>query len=449
MRKRLLVSSVIGILALCLGSVSSVQASTTSKKAGPKIVQGQSCSTVGQTIESGRFYVCITYSGSPKWVATCTTINQKETLLGIKLECVTSPVGNYLIWEPSSVASSNASQAGSHSQQGAANSVALPVTPTSFADLYDHRSGIALGVWNAVHAAQNGTQVQLPPVEVHAGPNTTPEIKSPIPALQYVANLFPNAIFPAKVVIIYYNLKDLAWGQSEVEKLMGSDQYQAELQSHGGSIVKCTIPNDCSDGDSYITSSGTDFIAVGLPNKNSEQSNSPFTIGGTEMTEFYHGLQLEYYSKNNSPITTQDNYFSSNWPPMWFNFGAENSVSYFPFYAKNQQQFINGFAEKNQIDGNFSNVTLSTFTQYLDISNMNNSWSNGSFTVARPHVAMGQALMEILVALDGPKVMLDIPNLMSQGKSFSDAFQAEFGMSWQDAEPTLAQVMYDKYLNNY
>ena len=450
MRKRLLVSSVIGILSLCLGSISSVQASTSSKKAVPKIAQGQSCSTVGQTIESGRFYICITYSGSNKWVATCTTINQKETLLGIKLECIPYPVRNYLIWEPSSVASFNASRAGSRSQQGAANSAtSLPVTPSSFADLYDHRSGIALGVWDAVHAAENGSQVQLPPVEVHVGPNTTPEIQSPIPALQYVANLFPNAIFPTKVVIIYYNFKDLAWGQSEVQMLMGSDQYQAELQSHGGSLVKCTSPNDCGDGDSYITSSGTDYIAVGLPNENSELSNSPFTIGGTEMTEFYHGLQLEYYAINNSPITNQDHYLSSNWPPMWFNHGSENSVSYFPFYINNQQRFINAFAEKNQIDDGFSNVTLSTFTQYLDISNMNNSWSNGSVDFLRPPAAMGPAFMEILVALGGTKVLLDIPNLMRQGKSFPDAFQTEFGISWQDAEPTLAQVIYDKYLNNY
>jgi len=450
MRNRLIGSSVIGILALCLGSISSVQASTTSTKAVTKITQGASCSKVGQTIKSGRFYICVNYAGSQKWVGTCTTINQKESLSGIKLQCVPYQVGNYLIWEPASVVSSAPNQMSENSQHSAANSpAASPKMPSTFADLYDRRTGIALGVWHSVQATQKGAVVQLPPVEVHVGPNSTPEIGSPIPALQYVANLFPSAIFPSKVVIIYYNLKDLAWGQSEVQSLMGSDQYQRSLQSHGGSLVKCTVPNDCMDGDSYITSSGTDYIAIGLPNDNSEGVGTPFTIGGTEMTEFYHSLQLAYYSKNQSVLTNVNNIFSPNWAPMWFNLGAENMNSYLPFYQGNESRFIQAFGQRDAYNQIFSNVSIDTFNQYLDISNVNKIWSDGSFNSGHLESTFGMGLMEIFMALDGPKVMLDIPNLMSQGKSFADAFQTEFRISWQDAEPTIAQVMYDKYLNNY
>ena len=65
------------------------------------------------------------------------------------------------------------------------------------------------------------------------------------------------------------------------------------------------------------------------------------------------------------------------------------------------------------------------------------------------HVSMGNEIDEIFIALKGPQVLIDLATLMSQGNSFTDSFQIEFGTSWQLAEPVLAQVMYDKYLHNY
>ena len=100
MRKRLLVSSVIGILALCLGSVSSVQASTTSKKAGPKIVQGQSCSTVGKTIESGRFYVCVQTDSKSIWAATCNPQTDTGMQESGKLSCEPLAATHFAVWLP-------------------------------------------------------------------------------------------------------------------------------------------------------------------------------------------------------------------------------------------------------------------------------------------------------------------------------------------------------------
>jgi hypothetical protein len=79
------------------------------------------------------------------------------------LECVTSPVGNYLIWEPSSVASSNASRAGSRSQQGAANSAtSLPVTPNSATSLPVTPSSFADSTHNS--SATNETTTAIPAI---------------------------------------------------------------------------------------------------------------------------------------------------------------------------------------------------------------------------------------------------------------------------------------------
>jgi hypothetical protein len=62
---------------------------------------------------------------------------------------------------------------------------------------------------------------------------------------------------------------------------------------------------------------------------------------------------------------------------------------------------------------------------------------------------MGSYLSEIFVSIKGPSVLLDIHERMSKKASFTDAFQGIFGVSWEEAKPEIAKVIYDRYLYNY
>ena len=329
------------------------------------------------------------------------------------------------------------------------SSTVPPAAPTSFQDLYANRSGIAYAAWKKMNTAQSGSHVQLPPIETYTGPNTKPEGPSPTAAIQFIANLYPQAIFPKKIVVISYSFADLEWGISTSKRLIGESEYQQVIASHGGPIIKCNPSNNCDDGDSYITSDGTDYIAQGLPNKPSDFPYSPSHFGGVVAIEFYHGLSLIPYFQNNSVVTNANHINSPNFDPVWYYVAGEN-ISSLAFHSlKNEQEFANGFAYKNFFDQVFGSVTAETFNKFLSISNLNNFWSNNSFQTFRQHVSMGQEIDEVFVALKGPQALIDLATYMSQGKSFPDAFQIEFGTSWDLAEPVLSQVLYDKYLHNY
>ena len=369
---------------------------------------------------------------TPKAKASCPKINQVTIANRLQFTCIRS--GNKLIWSKG---------------VQVASPTPTPIAPTSFQDLYANRSGIAYAAWKNINSAQGGSPVQLPPIETYTGPNTKPEGPPATVALQFIANLFPHAIFPKKIVIISYSFADLDWGIGESKQLMGEIEYQNEMASHGGPLVKCNQANNCDDGDSYIASDGTDYIAQGLPNKSSDFTGSSSHWGGTVAVEFYHGLSLMPYYQNKSVVTNTQGINSPNFDPVWYYVGGENISSWAFHTLQNEQQFADGFTYKSFFDQVFGSVTKNTFDNFLDISNLNNLWSNNRFQTFKQHVSMGQEIDEIFIALKGPQVLLDIATLMSQGKSFTDAFQIEFGTSWQLAEPVLAQVMYDKYLNNY
>ena len=62
---------------------------------------------------------------------------------------------------------------------------------------------------------------------------------------------------------------------------------------------------------------------------------------------------------------------------------------------------------------------------------------------------LGIRIIQILIALKGPSVVFDIPNLMSQGQTFDQAFQSIYGVTWTAAEPAMAKTIWDEYQNHY
>ena len=377
-------------------------------------------------------------SGTPKTGAVCIKANQVVASNGYTFQCV--KMGKSLVWSKGTKVKL---------PTPTAKPVPSPITPTSFEDLYANRSGIAYAAWKSINSAKGGSPVQLPPIETYTGPNTNPQGPSPTVALQFIANLFPKAIFPKKIVVISYSFTDLEWGLSESKRLMGENEYQNVITTHGGPLIKCNQANNCDDGDSYIAHDGTDFIVQGLPNTPSDFPGSPSTYGGIVAVEFYHGLTLMPYFRNGTVVTNTNHINSPNFIPVWYYVGGEGICPLAFHTLEKEQEFAQGFAPGNFFNQVFGTVTKETFDKYLNISNLNNLWSNNSFQTFMQHVSMGNEIDEIFIALKGPQVLIDLATLMSQGNSFTDAFQIEFGTSWQLAEPVLAQVMYDKYLHNY
>jgi hypothetical protein len=324
-------------------------------------------------------------------------------------------------------------------------------TPTSFSDLFQNRAGLAHAVWAKMSAAQQTTPRELPPVEIYRGPHTPTYVKSPQDLMKIDLQLFPNAELPKKVVIIYWTHGDMGWATDKATSLMGAADMQNFITEAGGPFVDCYTPTSCDVGHAYIGSDGTAYMGIGVPDNIADVgSNAADHLAGqTEIVEFYHALEIYPYFLNKHPFVTNHGRTSDNFPPQWMAIGSENMTNEtLPF---NPNEFSLTASLNNRGCFEWINVEPTTewLTNYLNISNLGGSWSDDGYISVRTNGCLGLNLMESFVALKGPSVMIDFPNLMSQGQSFPQAFQSEFGVSWQEAVPELVKVIRDKYLNRY
>jgi hypothetical protein len=249
---------------------------------------------------------------------------------------------------------------------------------------------------------------------------------------------------------------DLQWGQAKFLELAGSTESNREVQIHGGPLVKCNLANDCNDGDAFATTDGTAYIAIGLPNNPTGNLLNQISTGGTEMVEYFHSMQQYFYALNNSYMPSRGPLRGVNEPPIWLNLAGEDEAQLFYALDKNQSDTFTkhlggGLQDLKQY---LPNVSQNDISEYLDLKNLNNYWSdyrccidNGKNT-RLAHV-IGSPLLSIFVAMKGPGVMLDFHQAMSAGLTFEEEFKKEFGLSWTDAEPTLASIVWDRIQNNY
>jgi hypothetical protein len=223
--------------------------------------------------------------------------------------------------------------------------------------------------------------------------------------------------------------------------------------AHGGPLVKCNDPANCTDGDAFATADGVAYLAVGLPDKPNSNTANASNKSGVEMTEYYHVLQEIYYQKNHSIGKNVGGLQPANKPPFWMALGGE-AIAGMLYDAKSP----NGSNYKNQIAGtlhygssSITNFNETTLRDYLKIGNASSAWRDISWnhpTTQQANV-IGLEVMNILVAIKGPSVLLDFYENMSQGKDFATTFYLLFGNTWTQAEPFISKIIWDQYQGNY
>ncbi len=388
-------------------------------------------------------------AGSP-----CSKAGIKSVSAGKTYTCVKS--GKKLAWnkgvlipvaKPAPSASAAPVTSASPTPKASTPDIAVP---TSFADLYEKRKGISYSVWSKFNKAVSQPDATLPTIEIYRGPNTPTYVKDPNSYFKQVVQLFPGVALPKKFVVFYWNQKDLAEVSKMALSIMGAENIQKNIDETTGPFVRCNDSTNCDVGGALIGTDGTAYLGIGLLDSQAEAERSGGGNGGVEKVEFYHALQLFNYHTNSLAIPSIGRNMQSVYlPPFWLNIGGENLVSNGLSNAKNYERYkqISGYKNwADQIVPGFNEVWIN---EYLDIKNVNTRWKDSSYASFRPHVLMGSYLSEIFMSIKGPSVLLDIHERMSKKASFTDAFQGIFGVSWEEAKPEIAKVIYDRYLYNY
>ena len=322
-----------------------------------------------------------------------------------------------------------------------------PTAPTSFADLYANRMGISSAAWSKSRSVFEASVKTAPPVAIFTGPNTTPYEKNAWATIDKVTKLMGGTQGIKKVDVFYFTLQDVDWAAKIVQAMMGAAEYEKGDRQQGGPIVSCFGGGDCNRSTAWTTADGTAYLLLGVTAHPDE-----FEIAyGVADTEYYNAAMKSIYLSQNALLPqSSPSIYAANEPPFWLHLGGEAMAACLGGSGSDYQGFNKCTKGREDSFGwGFPNATFESVTAYLDLSNVSGMWRDSHYAYMNEALPMGTDLMEIFLALKGPSVLTDFDTMMSQGKSFEDAFQSEFGTSWQSAAPEIAKVVWDKYQNRY
>lgn len=422
-------------------------------KSCPWILDGYSIQGTGK--QGSAFLVCTSVNGTQMWqlnsqLATAKSNSGASNSLPLgSVKPRTSSSDHQAVQPVTAPLQSPVTQASSApTSQPAAQQPSPPVVPTSFTDLYANRAGIMYGAWSKSNAVFQASTAAVPPIQIFTGPNTKPFESDPAASIGLVAKILGGSQGIKKVNVFYFSSQDLNWAVNLVQSMMGAAEYQKGSIDVGGPLVQCqTNATDCNNSLAWTTADGTAYLILGVTSNPDEYEKNY----GVSDSEFYHAIWEQIYLANNAlQPSSQPSIYPANEPPFWLHLGGELLSACLAGSNLNFESFAKCTSgRESSFKWAFPNASLDSVNQYLDITNLGAMWSDSHRVVLDEALPMGTDLLEIFIALKGPSVMTDFDNMMSQGKSFTDAFQTEFGTTWQNAEPEIAKVVLDKAINNY
>ena len=234
---------------------------------------------------------------------------------------------------------------------------------------------------------------------------------------------------------------------------MGTAEYQKSIDIHGGPLVKCNTPNDCNDGDAYVTSDGTAYVALGFLNNPNENEIRKYKNGEIEAVEIFHALQQNFYAINSSFKPSRGYLRATNEPPFWLNIAGEGLSMIMHTVPSGDIKDYKGMISGNLwwAKQEYPDFGMKTISDYMNISNLDNYWSDfrcctDNGRTGKMANMIGTPLLNVMIALKGPAVFLVFHEGMASGKTFTQVFKSEFGVEYESIEPTLSRVLYAEFL---
>lgn len=299
--------------------------------------------------------------------------------------------------------------------------------PTSFSDLYQNRAGISSAAWTAVSTTIASSTTRSITLQILTGPHTKPYYDNYPLVTKLVNKAFPDYGIPSKLVVLRYNYTDLPWAETTMRALVTQPQYDALQLSEGGHLVdgNCdAVQLNCNGSRENAIDQSTGLILQGVPNTNTDSAR--LSTGQLEAHEYFHELQRQ--TQWNKPAAF------SPWGLRWFLEGSaewtQNAVVNYGSLSK-YTTFL-----KNDCQGTCRTMTEASILDYLQMGDQANTkyeqWLSYN---------LGSRVVEVLVALKGQEVILQMMASMASGNSFETAFYSAFGTPWSTAMPIIAQTL--------
>lgn len=321
--------------------------------------------------------------------------------------------------------------------------------PTSWQDVYEKRLGISYQAWLAISKNVTTNTGKLGKIEILTGPNTVPnypDIKRP---MELVSRALPSARNASNVRVFVFSFKDSGWADDTFKRLYISET-TAFKNRHANAVTEiCPVKREVCFAQAFVDSNLDGVIMQGMTDIGSrEQLNQTFseyaraTLGVSIAHEYLHTIQR---------VILGDRWFQRIYtPPSWF---IEGSAVFIEGAVMNHESF-DGFMRFRAVDSKLLyadcpyeycvKLSYETVLDYLSMSHYEKNWDNFPYAMK---YEMSARTIEILVALKGPGSLVSFIEFMATGKTFEEAFQHVYGISYESAKPIIARIIVDQFAN--
>lgn len=344
----------------------------------------------------------------------CNSIGSKATVKGAKLICVQTGAGK--VWNKENVTKTSTKSS-------------EPVEPKSFDDLIPLAGNIPYWAWKKSSSVIQGASDGGPELIVRVGPNTTKPTTKEADAIRLATRLFSGFKQPERLYLIYYNFKDINWGQEEFAKIA--------LRPVGTEAKNmCQTVTTCWGAVAEIDYLGNAVILMGTNSPKNVDINH--SSGSLEAHEYFHAIQATQFVGSEKEFNTYC--CVKTHLPHWFVEGPATWVQAASVYHKTFKNYLterarttNDFVRNS--DGKFTKSWIEKFIN-PESRDMWMSQTGGWRTYDA-----GFLVTEALVALKGPAALMQLSRDIALGDTWQQAFEKNYGATWDEVAPKLATAV--------
>ena len=359
-------------------------------------------------------------SAAIKAGSTCKTKGETKVVASSKFTC--TKTGKKLVWV---LKISKPNPTPSNSPK---NEEPSPTFPTSLANLKEYFEGIPYSAWSDVQKKLELNPLPKTSVSITYGSNTKARYsedftKEKVFLGSRVMSSFPQ---PSEVRFYEFNKLDVNWGKEEASKYVSpfklgqSFSNQAELLCSG---------EDC-DGAVTNYASGVGLVLVGVSTPINRYGDISRFKGQNDLHEYVHAVQgIIFAGKQTSPPPTL--------LPCWYSEGQPQAVSILTS-SSSIKDYLNvrrGWMKDNRwMLPDMTSKSIETFLADNMKTPCPQSTNSLNYTV-------GYIALEALISVGGVDSTFELLNKVADGKTFKEAFEMQYQMSWEKAAPILADVI--------
>ena len=317
---------------------------------------------------------------------------------------------------------------------------------TTWQNAYANRDGIPYQAWSAVSKNIASSPRKLGSIEILIGPNTTPNFADIKLRLELVSKALPKAKNVSKARVFAFNFKDAEWADATFKQLYINESVAFKNRHKDAVTEICLKQREVCYQQAFVDSNLDGVIFIGMTDLGSrEQLNQIYS----EYARAFEGVVIGHeYLHTIQRVVLGERWFQQAYnPPSWFN---EGMAVFMENAAANNSTF-DAFMQFRSVEAAIMypdcpytycvKIEKEQVQSFLSIYNYSSNWSTYPYAM---RYQMSARIVEILVALKGPDSLIELYEYMATGKTFEQAFEHIYGISYEAAKPIITSIVVDQ-----